>query len=492
MDILSFSARELAEKIKNEEVTSKEIIETYFTRIEEVDEKLNAFITLNKKEALEKAMEIDEKISKGEKVGALAGIPISIKDNIVTKDMNTTCGSKMLENFIPPYDATVIEKIKEEDGIIIGKTNMDEFAMGSSTQNSYFGSTKNPYNLNKVAGGSSGGSAVSVATGEVAISLGTDTGGSVRQPAAFTGTVGFKPSYGLISRYGVIPFAPSLDQVGIISKNVEDAGFLLNIISGYDRRDSTSVSVDQVDYIENINKDIKGMKIGLPKEFFGEGLDGEIKEKIKNSIKVMEKLGATVEEVSLPYLNYVLETYSIISTAEASASMARMDGVRFGYRTEDYSTIDELYMDSRNEGLGEKVKENIMLGTYILSGKQRKEYFEKAQKVRTLIIKDFEKAFEKYDLLISPTTADLPFDLGKDVENSISNNLRNALTAAINLSGTCAISVPCGYVNGLPIGLQFIGDKFKEDLLLNVAYIYEKNSGIEKIVPSLRGEENGI
>lgn len=486
MDITSLSARELVEKIKNKEVTSKEVIESYFARIEEVEEKLNAFITLNKEEAIEKAKEIDERILKGEEVGALAGLPISIKDNIMMKGIKTTCGSKMLENFISPYDATVIEKIKEEDGIIIGKTNMDEFAIGSSTQSSYFGSTKNPYNLNKIAGGSSGGSAVSVASEEVVLSLGTDTGGSVRQPAAFTGTVGFKPSYGLISRYGVVPYASSLDQVGIISKNVEDAGFFFNIISGYDRKDSTSIKTDKIDYIKNINKDIRGMKIALPKEFFGEDVDNKVKEKINNSIKVMEELGATVEEVSLPYLKYVVETYFIISTAEASASMARIDGVRFGYRSENYSNIDELYMNSRNEGLGKEVKEKIMLGTYILSGKQRKEYFEKAQEVRTLIIEDFKKVFEKYDLLLAPTTVDLPFDLGKNKE------LSNAVTAAVNLSGVCAISVLCGYINGLPVGLQFIGDKFKEDVLLNTAYMYEKNSGIEKILPNLGGEENGI
>lgn len=477
-----FSAKELAGKIKNKEISSEEVVKACIKNIEEKEEKLNAFITVNKENALEKAKEIDEKISKGEKIGALAGIPISVKDNIVTKDIKTTSGSKMLENFIPPYDATVIEKIKEEDGIIIGKTNMDELAIGSTTENSYFGPTKNPHDLNKVPGGSSGGSAASVAAKEAVLSLGTDTGGSIRQPAAFTGTVGLKPSYGLISRYGILPFAPSLDQVGIISNNVEDAAFLLNIITGEDKKDSTLVNIDKKDYIENLNKDIQGMKIGVPKEFFGEGLDERIKGKIDKSIKLMEELGAIVEEVSLPNFEYVLGTYLVIAAAEASASMARLDGVRFGYRTEDYSTIDELYMNSRNEGFSEKVKEIIMLGTYMLSGKQRIEYFEKAQKIRTLIIKDFEKIFEEYDLLMAPTTANLPFDLDGEVENPMSTDLSYSLGAAVNLAGLCAISLPCGSIDKLPVGLQFIGDKFSEELLLNGAYIYEKN----------RGEENEI
>lgn len=479
MDIFTLSAKELADKIKNKEFSSEEVVKAYIKNIEEKEEILNAFITVNKKEALEKAKEIDEKISKGEKVGVLAGVPISIKDNIITKNIKTTCGSKMLENFIPPYDATVIEKIKEEDGIIIGKTNMDELAIGSTTESSYFGLTKNPHDLNKVPGGSSGGSAVSVIAKEAALSLGTDTGGSIRQPAAFTGTVGLKPSYGLISRYGIIPFAPSLDQVGILSNNVEDAAFLLNILAGEDKKDSTSVNIDKKDYLENLNKDIKGMKIGVPKEFFGEGLDERIKEKIDISIKTLDELGAIVEGVSLPNFEYVLGSYLVIAAAEASASMARLDGVRFGYRTEDYSNIDELYMNSRNEGFGEKVKEIIMLGTYMLSGKQRKEYFEKAQKVRTLIIKDFEKVFKEYDLIIGPSTANLPFDLEGKVENTISRDLTYSLGAAVNLAGLCAISIPCGNVDGLPVGLQLIGDKFSDDILLNGAYIYEKNRGEE-------------
>lgn len=479
MDIFTLSAKELADKIKNKEFSSEEVVKAYIKNIEEKEEILNAFITVNKKEALEKAKEIDEKISKGEKVGVLAGVPISIKDNIITKNIKTTCGSKMLENFIPPYDATVIEKIKEEDGIIIGKTNMDELAIGSTTESSYFGLTKNPHDLNKVPGGSSGGSAVSVIAKEAALSLGTDTGGSIRQPAAFTGTVGLKPSYGLISRYGIIPFAPSLDQVGILSNNVEDAAFLLNILAGEDKKDSTSVNIDKKDYLENLNKDIKGMKIGVPKEFFGEGLDERIKEKIDISIKTLDELGAIVEDVSLPNFEYVLGSYLVIAAAEASASMARLDGVRFGYRTEDYSNIDELYMNSRNEGFGEKVKEIIMLGTYMLSGKQRKEYFEKAQKVRTLIIKDFEKVFKEYDLIIGPSTANLPFDLEGKVENTISRDLTYSLGAAVNLAGLCAISIPCGNVDGLPVGLQLIGDKFSDDILLNGAYIYEKNRGEE-------------
>ncbi len=484
MDLTALSAMEMAEKIKNREISSKELVKAHFDKIEENEQKINAFITLNMEEALKTAEEIDNKISNKEEVGALGGIPIAVIDNIVTKDIKTTCGSKMLENFIPPYDATVIEKIKKEDGIIIGKTNMDEFGMGLSTKTSYFGPTKNPYDLNKV----SGGSAAAVALGEVPLALGTDTGGSVRQPASFTGTVGFKPTYGLISRYGVIPYAPSLDQVGIFSRNVKDNMFLFNILSGYDKKDSTSMNMNEMDYTKNI--DIKDFKIGVPKEFFGDNVDSRIKEIVHSSIETMEKIGCKVEKVSLPYSKYISAVYSIISVAEGSASLARFDGLRFGYRSNNYSNIDELYINSRSEGFGEEVKKRIMLGNYVLSSGQYEYYFEKAQKLRTLIIKDFEEVFKEYDLLMTPTTSILPFNLEEKIEESM--YLGDILTVSVNLFGGCAISIPCGYVEGLPVGLQFIGDKFKEDILINAAYVYEKNSDIDRVVPDVRGEKDDI
>lgn len=488
MDLTNFSATELREKIVNKEIKSKEVVEGYFDRIEKIEDKIDAFITLNKEEALKAAEEVDRKIQSGERVGILAGIPIAIKDNIVTKDLKTTCGSKMLENFIPPYDATIIENIKKEDGIIIGKTNMDEFAMGSSTETSYFKATKNPHNLNKVPGGSSGGSAAAVSSYEVPLALGTDTGGSIRQPASFCGVVGMKPTYGLVSRYGVVSNASSLDQVGPLGKNVEDIALLLNVLTGYDEKDSTSFNKEKVDYTEGLSDDIKGMKIGLPKEYFTENLDENIEKKVLEAVEVLKKLGAEVGEVSLPYTEHALACYYILSSGEASSNLSRFDGVNFGYRTENYSDLEELYINTRTEGFGDEVKRRIMIGTYGLSSGRHDDYYKKAQKVRTLIKNDFHKAFEKYDIILAPATEILPFDIGRNIPM----NMAGMLTVSVNLAGVSALSVPCGYVNGLPVGLQVIGDSFEEEKVLRLAYNYEKNRDIDMKIPRLRSEENGL
>lgn len=474
MDLTKLTAHELRDKLMKKEVSSREIVESHFSRIEEVEGDINAFITLMKEEALRDAEVIDNKISNGEKVGSLAGIPIGVKDNIVTKGVKTTCGSKILENFVPPYNATVVDNLKREGAIIVGKTNMDEFAMGSSTETSYFKKTRNPHDLSRVPGGSSGGSAAAVASCEVPLALGSETGGSVREPASFCGIVGLKPTYGLVSRYGVVAFASSLDQVGPFGRDVEDCALLLSALAGHDLKDSTSIDNGKVDYTKNLGKDIKGMKIALPKEYFGEGIDNRIKEKVLNAAKQLENLGASIEEISLPYTEYALACYYIIATSEASSNLARFDGVRYGFRAKDYSSLDELYINTRSEGFGEEVKRRIMLGTYALSSGYYDAYYKKAQKVRTLLKRDFDKAFEKYDVILSPTAPILPFKLGEKIDDPVAMYMADILTVSINLAGVCALSIPCGTVEGLPVGLQLIGDRFKEEKILNVAYSYEK------------------
>lgn len=481
MEITKLSAREMRKKLTDKEISSKEIIEAHIKKIDEVDGDINAFITLTREEALKQADEIDRKIKDGESIGSLAGIPIGIKDNIVTRNIKTTCGSKILENFIPPYDAAVIEKIKGKDGIILGKTNMDEFAMGSSTETSYFGSTKNPIDLERVPGGSSGGSAAAVKAGEVALSLGSETGGSVREPASFCGLVGIKPTYGLVSRYGVIPMANSLDQVGVFGRDVADAALMLSGIAGYDIKDSTSMKVEDTDYLTKLAEDIKGMRIGLPKEYFNIDMDKRVKEEVLKAVKVFEKLGGEVEEISLPYAEYGLPTYYIIATSEISSNLARFDGIRYGYRSKDYSSLDEIYINTRSEGFGEEVKRRIMLGTYALSSGYHDAYYKKAQRVRTLIKKDFDEAFKKYDIILSPTVPTLPFKLGEKIEDPLAMYMSDLMTVSVNLAGICALSMPCGMVEGLPVGLQIIGDRFKEMNILKAAYAFERE-----------GESNGI
>ncbi len=485
MDIVKLTAMEMKKKIEDKEISSRDIVEAHLHQIEDIEEELNAFITITKEEALQSADRIDEKIKNGEKLGSLAGIPIGIKDNIVTKNVRTTCGSKMLENFIPPYEATVVEKIKEADGIILGKLNMDEFAMGSSTETSYFGPTKNPMDLEKVPGGSSGGSAAAVKAKEVALALGSDTGGSIRQPASYCGVVGIKPTYGLVSRYGLVSLANSLDQIGVLGRNVSDAALMLNTIVGYDVKDSTSINRDVVDYVEKLSENIKGMKIGIPREYFELKMDEKVKEEILNAVKVFEGLGAKTEEISLPHTEYGLATYYIVSTAEISSNLARFDGIRYGYRSKNYETLDELYINTRTEAFGQEVKRRIMAGTYSLSRGHSEEYYKKAVKVRTLIKEDFDKAFEKYDIILSPTAPNLPFKLGEKVDNPLAMYKSDLFTVPVNLAGICSLSMPCGYIEGLPVGLQIIGNRFEELNILKAARAFEKEI-------SLGGENYGL
>ena len=475
-NICELTAHEIREMYDKKEITVPEVVKAFLDRIKEVDSDIKAYITVCEEEAMKKANEVQELFDKGEKLGALAGIPIGIKDNICTKGIKTTCASKMLENFVSPYDATVINKINEEHAIIIGKLNMDEFAMGGSTENSAFFKTKNPVNLNKVPGGSSGGSAAAVASSMAPITLGSDTGGSVRQPASFCGVVGMKPTYGLVSRYGLVAFASSLDQIGPVSKDVKDNALLLNLIAGHDERDSTSAKVEKKDYTKALVNDVKGLKVGLPKEFIAEGVSEEVKEAVLKAAEKFKEMGAIVEECSLPTTKYGLPAYYIIACAEASSNLGRFDGIRYGYRTKNYNNLHDIYANSRTEGFGEEVKRRIILGTYVLSSGYYDAYYKKAQKVRTLVKKGFEDAFEKYDVLITPTAPCVAFDIGSKINNPLEMYMADLLTVSINVAGVPAISIPCGKdKEGMPIGLQIIGKHFDEETIYRVAYTYEKN-----------------
>ena len=450
-------------------------MQAYIDKIDEKEKDVQAFVTELKDEAKKQAEEIQDKIDKGEIKGKLAGIPIGIKDNICTKGIKTTCSSHMLENFISPYNATVMEKINEQNMINLGKLNMDEFAMGGSTEYSYFKKTKNPWNLNKVPGGSSGGSASAVSANMVPWALGSDTGGSIRQPASFCGVVGLKPTYGLVSRYGLVAFASSLDQIGPIAKDVEDTAILLNIISGHDKKDTTSANIEKKDYTLNLKKDIKGKKIGVPKEFFGEGINLEVKESLENTRSSVKNLGAEIEEFSLDIAQYSLATYYIIACAEASSNLGRFDGIRYGYRAKDFKNLKELYTKSRSEGFGAEVKRRIILGTYVLSSGYYDAYYKKAQQVRTLVMNEFNKAFEKYDVILTPTSPTVAFDIGSKSNNPLEMYLADICTVSVNIAGLPGISIPCGIdKQGMPIGMQLIGNKFEEDKLLNIAYAFEQ------------------
>ena len=477
MNITDLTVHELKDKLSKKELTISKINKAYIERINEKEKDLDAFMTLLTDEALEKAKKIEEKIENGDITSSLAGIPIGIKDNICTKGIKTTCSSKMLENFIAPYDATVMEKINSQNMIPLGKLNMDEFAMGSSTENSAFKKTRNPWNLNKVPGGSSGGSASAVVAGMVPWALGSDTGGSVRQPASLCGIVGLKPTYGLISRYGLIAYASSLDQIGTFTKDVEDCAMLLNVIAGKDEKDTTSVDIGEKDYTKALKNDVKGLRIGVPKEYFAEGINPEVKEKVENAIEEYKKMGALVEECSLPIAEYTLATYYIISCAEASSNLGRFDGIRYGYRANNYSNLRELFVNSRTEGFGAEVKRRIILGTYVLSSGYYDAYYKKAQQVRTLIKNEFNKVFEKYDILIIPTSPVTAFGIGEKSDNPLEMYMADICTVPINVAGVPAISIPCGVdKEGLPIGMQIIGKHFSEETILNAAYTYEQKT----------------
>ena len=475
MDITELTDHELQDKLENKEITVTDITKAYIENIKKKEEKIGAFVTILEDEALKNAEEIQNKIESGEIKNSLAGIPIGIKDNICTKGVKTTCSSKMLENFISPYDATVMEKINAENMVMLGKLNMDEFAMGGSTEYSYFHVTRNPWNLNKVPGGSSGGSAAAVAANLVPWSLGSDTGGSIREPASFCGVVGLKPTYGLVSRYGLVAFASSLDQIGPITKDVKDCAILLNVIAGHDERDSTSANVEKQDYVKALKNDVKGLKIGIPKEVFGEGINQEVKESLEKAIEKYKELGAEVEECSLDIAKYSLAAYYIIACAEASSNLGRFDGIRYTYRTKEFSNLKELYKKTRSEGFGPEVKRRIILGTYVLSSGYYDAYYKKAQKVRTLVMNEFKKAFEKYDILLTPTSPTVAFDIGSKSNNPLEMYLADICTVSINIAGLPAISIPCGKdAEGMPIGMQLIGKRFDEQTILNAAYTFEQ------------------
>ena len=476
------SIKELVNKIQNQEVSCVDVVTSYIKSINEKEDLINAFLLLQTDKALEKAKELDERIKKGEKVGRLAGIPIAIKDNMCTRGVATTCASKMLEDFVPPYDATVIKKLEEEDAILIGKTNLDEFAMGSSTENSAFKITKNPIDTTRVPGGSSGGSAAAVGSDMVPLALGSDTGGSIRQPASFCGIVGMKPTYGLVSRYGLIAFGSSLDQIGPFSKNIEDNAYLLNIIAGEDELDGTTTKgIEKKDYMKDLDSGIKGMKIGIPVEFIEEkGLDPEIRAAVLKDIEVLKELGAEVEEFSLPSTKDGLAPYYIISSAEASSNLARFDGIRYGYRAKDFDSVEDLVEKSRSEGFGKEVKRRIMLGTYALSSGYYDAYYNKAQKFRAKLKQDFKEAFKKYDIIMGPVSPILPFKIGERCEDPTAMYLADIYTININLATVPALSMPGGKSSeGLPIGIQLIGDLFSEDKIYKVGYALEKKLNLE-------------
>ena len=463
MELTDLTVHELMEKVKNKETTIEEITKAYAARINEKEPEVNAFVSTR----------LDEAIT--ESRNSEAGIPIGIKDNICTKGIKTTCSSKMLENFVSPYDATVITKIKEKNMPILGKLNMDEFAMGSSTENSAIKITRNPWDLNKVPGGSSGGSAAAVAANLVPWALGSDTGGSIREPASFCGIVGLKPTYGLVSRSGLVAFASSLDQIGPMTKDVEDSALLLNIIAGHDENDSTSVKREKIDYTKNLKNSIQGMKIGVPKEFFGEGINPEVKKSLENSIEEYKKLGAIVEECSLDVSESSLAAYYIIACAEASSNLGRFDGIRYGYRAKDYKNLKELFVKSRTEGFGKEVKRRIILGTYVLSSGYYDAFYKKAQKVRTYVKNKFDECFKKYDVLLTPVAPTTAFDIGSKTNNPLEMYLADICTVSINIASVPAISIPCGVdSNNMPIGMQLIGNRFQEEKILNAAYAIEQ------------------
>ena len=477
---------ELRDKIQNKEVTIKEVLDDVFERIESVENKIDAFVTLNKEYAYKKAEELEQKLNAGEDIGVLGGIPVAIKDNMCMKDTLTTCSSKMLANFVSPYDATVVKKLEEAGAIIVGKTNMDEFAMGSSTAASYVKKTKNPWNLERVPGGSSGGSAAAVSADMVIAALGSDTGGSIRQPASYCSIVGLKPTYGLVSRFGLVAFASSLDQIGPFTKDVKDAAIMLDVLAGHDNMDTTSVELDKKEYEKNLNANMQGMKIGIPVEFVSQGLNPEVKKAFDEAIEKLKEIGAQVIDISLDYAKYALAAYYIISPAEASSNLARYDGIKYGYRTEEFDDLESIYAKSRTEGFGEEVKRRIMLGTYVLSSGYYDAYYKRAGQVRTLITEDFNKAFEKVDVIAIPTAPNTTFKFGEKSSNPVEMYLEDIFTVPVNIAGLPGISIPCGFDSkNLPIGLQFIAKAFNEETLLNAAYAYEQNTKHHELKPNI-------
>ncbi|NWF51619.1 MAG: Asp-tRNA(Asn)/Glu-tRNA(Gln) amidotransferase subunit GatA [Nitrospirae bacterium] len=483
MELYSLTISEARSLLDRREITAKELVNSITARIDTVEDRIKSFVTVTKEHAFHASEEAQKKIGKETKM--LLGIPFAIKDNICTKDILTTCSSKILFNLMPLYESTVTSRLKEEGYILIGKANMDEFAMGSSTENSGFHITRNPWDIERSPGGSSGGPAAAVSADECIAALGSDTGGSIRQPSAFCGVVGLKPTYGRISRYGLIAFASSLDQIGPITKDVRDSAILMNIISGHDPLDSTSAPIQVPDFTSILGKDIKGLKIGVPKEYFIKGIDSEVEILVKDAIRQLELIGAIPIEVSLPHTDYAISAYYIIATSEASSNLARYDGMKYGLRTEGKDLID-TYMKTRAYGFGAEVKRRIMLGTYALSAGYYEAYYKKAQQVRTLIKEDFDRVFKKVDIIVTPTTPTPPFKLGEKIEDPLQMYLSDIFTISVNLAGVPAISIPCGFTkNDLPVGLQIIGKHFDEETILKVAYAYEQSTEWHKRKPNL-------
>lgn len=488
MSLHKLTLCELQQKFTAGEVTAKEIVRAYFLRIGQVEPKVKAYVTTQKEQAMVQAAALDDSLKGWRKTQPMMGMPLAIKDNLCTEGVATTCSSRMLQNFVPPYDATVIAKLRAQGYLLLGKTNLDEFAMGSSTENSAFGPSRNPWNLQCVPGGSSGGSAAAVAADECAAALGSDTGGSIRQPAAFCGVVGLKPTYGRVSRYGLVAFASSLDQIGPVTKDVADAALLLGIIAGHDPMDSTSADVPVPDYMKALKKkDLKKLKVGIPAEFFAEGLDPEVEQAVRAAIEELKSLGGEIKEIHLPRTDAAVAVYYVIATAEASSNLARFDGVKFGFRAKDTKDLLDLYTKTRQEGFGPEVKRRIMLGTYALSSGYYEAYYGKAQAVRTLIRQDFDAAFKEVDLIVTPVTPTPAFKLGEKSEDPLQMYLSDIFTISVNLAGLPAIALPCGFSKaGLPIGLQLIGRAFQEDTLLRAAHAYEQSTQWRTKKPAVR------
>lgn len=481
MELYELTVHELQDKLANKEVSSVEVVKSIFSRVHATEGQVQSFVTLTEETALATAHRLD-----GENLWTgLRGIPFGLKDIFCTRGVKTTCASKILENFIPTYDSTAARKINEQNAILIGKLNMDEFAMGSSTEHSAFFPTRNPWDLNRVPGGSSGGSAAAVAADQLPFSLGTDTGGSIRQPASFCGVVGIKPTYGRVSRWGVIAYASSLDQVGAFTKDVRDSAIVMNIISGKDPLDSTSVDVEVPDYSSVLDGNVRGMKIAYPREYFQQGVDAQIKDCVNKALKQFEEMGAIVEEVSLPHSEYALPAYYLVATAEASANLARFDGVRYGLRDFEAENVVEMFSKSRAAGFGDEVKRRIMLGTYALSSGYYDAYYLKALKVRRLIADDFDKVFGRYDLIVSPTTPTTAFPLGENAGDPLTEYMNDILTVPVNMAGLPGMSIPCGFREGLPVGMQLIGKAFDEATILKAAFAYEQNTNFHKARPAL-------
>ena len=485
MSILDLSIKELSDKLVNKEIKYEEVTNFYINRIEEHDSKINSFVTKTFDIAIEKSKELQKKVNKNKTVGSLAGIPVAIKDNMCIKDVKTTCASLMLDKFVSPYTSTAVGKILGEDAILLGKLNMDEFAMGGSNENSYYGSVRNPWDIRKVPGGSSGGSAASIASQFTKITLGSDTGGSIRQPASFCGVVGLKPTYGRVSRYGLVAFGSSLDQIGPLTNSVEDCAVVLNHIAGVDKMDATSSNIKIEDYTKYLSENIKGKKLAYIKEYFDKGISEDVKKKIFEAFETLKALGATVEEIDFPLTEYAIPTYYLISSAEASSNLARYDGIKYGYRTEKFENLIDIYKNSRSEGFGDEVKRRIMLGTYALSSGYYDAYYKKALKVRNLIKQSFLEKFKEYDGIIGPVAPTTAYNIGEKNSNPLEMYLGDIYTVSANIAGIPAISVPAGFSKErLPIGLQIMSKQFDEGNLLNIAYAFEKAQSISKVRPN--------